>query len=110
MKLIFDQNLSRRLPAVLIDLYPESVHVRDVGLICAPDDEIWDYARTHGYTIATKDAGFVERAVLSGAPPKVIWMNTGNCPTRRVIELLRRNAIRLQEFIDDEDAAYINLR
>ncbi len=45
MKLLFDQNLSPRLPSLLADLYPESVHVRDVGLRKATDSDIWAYAK-----------------------------------------------------------------
>jgi predicted nuclease of predicted toxin-antitoxin system len=37
MKLLFDQNLSPRLPRLLDDIYPDSVHVRDVGLRDADD-------------------------------------------------------------------------
>jgi len=32
MKLLFDQNLSPRLPSLLADLYPDSAHVRDSGM------------------------------------------------------------------------------
>ena len=32
MKLLLDQNLSHRLVAALADVFPGSVHVRDVGL------------------------------------------------------------------------------
>jgi predicted nuclease of predicted toxin-antitoxin system len=45
MKLLFDQNLSPRLPYLLVDLYPDSVHVRTVGLTEADDAEVWEYAR-----------------------------------------------------------------
>jgi predicted nuclease of predicted toxin-antitoxin system len=31
MKLLFDQNLSPRLPRILIDVYPESIHVREIN-------------------------------------------------------------------------------
>jgi hypothetical protein len=31
MKLLFDQNLSPRLPRLLADIYGESIHVREVG-------------------------------------------------------------------------------
>ena len=37
MKLLFDQNLSYRLVAVLASEYPGSLHVRDVGLNAADD-------------------------------------------------------------------------
>ena len=32
MKLLFDENLSRRLVRLLVDLYPASAHVTSVGL------------------------------------------------------------------------------
>jgi predicted nuclease of predicted toxin-antitoxin system len=32
MKLLFDENLSPKLPNRLSDLFPESLHVQDVGM------------------------------------------------------------------------------
>ena len=32
MKFLYDQNLSYRLVADLQDLYPDSLHVRDIGM------------------------------------------------------------------------------
>ena len=32
MRLLFDSNLSHRLKEILGDVYPDSVHVREVGL------------------------------------------------------------------------------
>ena len=37
MKLLFDENISPRLVAGLSDVFPGSVHVRDVGLARATD-------------------------------------------------------------------------
>jgi predicted nuclease of predicted toxin-antitoxin system len=59
MKLLFDQNLSHRLVAALADVFPGSVHVRDVGLARAADDALWAQARDAGFTIASKDSDFV---------------------------------------------------
>ena len=72
MKLLFDQNLSHRLPQRLADLFPESAHVRLQGLDRASDEEIWEYAKVHGYDIVSQDADFMERSRLFGAPPKVV--------------------------------------
>ncbi len=55
MKLLFDQNLSPRLPHLLSDIYGGSVHVREVGLRDADDLMIWEYAKAQGYTIVSKD-------------------------------------------------------
>lgn len=81
MKLLFDQNLSPRLIPTLRHDYPDSRHVREVGLKDAPDAAVWQYAAQHDFTIVTKDADFHQRSFLFGHPPKVIWIRAGNCST-----------------------------
>ena len=90
MKLLFDQNLSPRLPRLLADIYAESVHVREVGLRDAGDFEIWQYAKANGYAIVSKDSDFQQRSLLQGAPPKFVWLRVGNCMVSRTEDLLRR--------------------
>ncbi len=51
MRLLFDQNLSFRLVHRLSDLYPGSIHVRDVGLEAADDETVWRYPAIGGLTI-----------------------------------------------------------
>jgi predicted nuclease of predicted toxin-antitoxin system len=46
MKLLFDENLSHKLTLLLEDLFPNSIHVRDVGLKSADDPLVWEYANT----------------------------------------------------------------
>jgi predicted nuclease of predicted toxin-antitoxin system len=72
MKLLFDQNLSPRLVRLLADIYPESIHVREVGLHDADDSAIWQYAKAHGHAIVSKDSDFQQRSLLHGSPPKFI--------------------------------------
>lgn len=38
MKLLFDQHLSHKLALVLNDLFPDSIHVRDVGHKSSDDE------------------------------------------------------------------------
>jgi predicted nuclease of predicted toxin-antitoxin system len=45
MKLLFDENPSPKLVALLYDLFPASVHVREVGLEAADDLTVWKYAQ-----------------------------------------------------------------
>ena len=70
MKLLFDQNLSPRLPVTLADIFPDSVHVREVDLRDADDSIIWEYAKQHEFAIVSKDADFQQRSLLYGSPPK----------------------------------------
>ena len=81
MKLLFDQNLSRKLPARLADLYPDSTQAIAVGLDRAPDNEIRAYAERHGFIIVTRDSDFAELDALYGAPPKTIRIARPNLST-----------------------------
>ena len=70
MKLLFDQNVSPWLCRALADLFPNSVHVREVGLREADDTILWEYASRNGFAITTKDADFRQRSVLEEHLPK----------------------------------------
>jgi predicted nuclease of predicted toxin-antitoxin system len=89
VKLLFDENLSHRLVEALRDLYPGSTHVRSVGLDKAADRTIWSYAVEHDYVIVTKDSDFPEQALIYDAPPKILWLQLGNCSTEQIEMLLR---------------------
>ena len=49
MKLLLDENLSRRLIPFLLQTYPGSSHVVLLGLQTAADADIWQCAKTHGF-------------------------------------------------------------
>lgn len=89
MKLLFDENLSPRLGERLIDVFPLSVHVHSVGLSGAHDRDVWEFAKTNDYLIVTKDSDFEELSLLSGFPPKVVWLRRGNCTTGQIEAILR---------------------
>lgn len=91
MKLLFDQNLSHKLPARLGDIYPGSVHVGLIGMDRATDEAIWQHAKDRGYAIVTQDADYAERSRLYGSPPKVVWLRCGNSTPQTIERLLRRN-------------------
>ena len=109
MKLLLDENLSRRLVTRLSDLFPSSEHVSALGLLNASDLRIWEYARTNDFTIVTADADFYELAITFGPPPKVIWLRRCDYPTRAAENLLRTNAIRVTEFLRDPDQGVLPL-
>ncbi|HEX5085273.1 MAG TPA: DUF5615 family PIN-like protein [Blastocatellia bacterium] len=77
MKLLFDQNLSSKLVKSLADLFPDSLHVKDLGMQQTDDRLIWERAKQDGLTIVSKDSDFYQKAVLFGHPPKVIWIKRG---------------------------------
>ena len=109
MRLLLDENLSPRLARALADLCPGSIHVRDVGLAAASDDEVWTYAAERGFTVVSKDAEFHQRSFLFGHPPKVVWIRRGNCSTRDIETLLRARRDELVAFEQDPEASFLAL-
>lgn len=73
------------------DIFPETTHVDRLGLAAAQDEEIWEYAGKHGFTIVTKDSDFHDKSLLKGSPPKVIWVRKGNCTVRQIEVILRNH-------------------
>jgi predicted nuclease of predicted toxin-antitoxin system len=109
VKLLFDENLSRRLVVRLADLFPGSSHAVLEGLQQNPDLSIWEYAKARGFTIVTADADFYELSTTFGAPPKVIWLRGCDYPTAVAERLIRGQAIRVKEFVDDPERAVLIL-
>ena len=99
MKLLLDENLSRRLLEAIHDLFPGSVHVTQIGLGRAtPDRKVWDYAVQNGFTILTADTDFITLTNTLGPPPKVILLEHCDYPTTFAAKIIRANATRIAEF------------
>ena len=107
MKLLFDENVSFKLAEKLADVYPESAHVRSAGLTGARDHEIWDFASAEGFTIVSKDDDFRQLSILRGAPPKVIWLQVGNCSTAEIEQVLRSRYPAIEAFDRHTEASFL---
>ena len=88
MKLLLDENLSRRLVPFLLETYPESSQVALLGMQQASDIEVWRYAGEHGHVLVTQDADFYELSLTRGAPPLVLWLRSGNADKSLILKLL----------------------
>jgi len=93
----------------LADLYPHSAHVVEFDLLSSPDREIWEFAKVNGYVIVSTDLDFYELATSTGPPPKVIWLRQWTHPTRDAERVLRREAIRIAEFVGDPELGVLVL-
>ena len=109
MKLLFDQNLSRKLAEQLKDIFPGSSHVQFHELEEQDDNAIWDFAKQHGYCIVTQDADFADKSRLYRSPPKVVWLRCGNAPTKTVETLLRSGLEAINELINNEQIHCLEL-
>ena len=109
MKLLLDQNLSRKLIKQIEDLFPESCHISSVLSETSEDREIWLYAKENGFTIVTKDDDFEQRSLLFAHPPKVIWIRLGNCRTGQIASLMRNSQKVILAFSEDEEKSILPL-
>ena len=75
----------------------------------ATDDEIWRYALDHGFAIVSKDEDFHHRALVSGPPPKVIWVRLGNCTTSDIEHAIQDGHNTIMAFLEDETASFLTL-
>ena len=109
MKLLFDENLSFKLCALLSDLFPDSSQVRLLGLDHADDRAVWQYAGDNGFTIVSLDSDFAEMAALYGPPPKVTWLRCGNQPTAVIEAVIRYHAAAIGQIAHDHTVACLEI-
>ena len=109
MKLLLDENLSRRIVPFLQNEFPGSSYVSLVSLERAPDKAIWDYAKSNGLTIVTSDADFEEMSLLYGAPPHVVRLVGGNSSRAAILRLLIDNADAIRQSVEIEGKACVDL-
>ena len=102
MKLLLDQNISRKLVKHIKDIFPGTNHVYLLGLQTATDEEVWEYARKNDFIIVTQDSDFNERSVLYGYPPEIIWLRTGNISTKHIKQLLIKHNHDILSFGKDK--------
>ena len=107
MKLLLDENLSRRLLEDIQDLFLGSLHVAQAGLGNAPDRHIWNYAGQNAFTILTADTDFLTFANTLGPPPKVILLENCDYPTIVAAQVIPGNSDRMLEFERSRDALLI---
>jgi len=103
MKLLLDENLSRRMINDLQSAYPDSSQVAQLGLSEANDREIWEYAKKEGFAIVTQDADFHERSLLMKEPPLIIWLRCGNQPRSIILKKLLDHQPQILEAALDEN-------
>jgi predicted nuclease of predicted toxin-antitoxin system len=110
MKLLLDENLSRRAVPFLQTDFPGTSQVALEGLEQADDAAIWEYAKANGFVIVSKDSDFQEMSLLWGAPPKVVWLRSGNTSKAGVISVLISSKDRILRALSDVATNCVELR
>lgn len=109
MKLLLDENLSRRLVPFLLHDYPDSSQVVLLGMESAKDKEVWHKTKEDGYVIVTRDADFQELSLVWGQPPKVIRLKTLNQSRAATLKVLLDNREVIIESLIDRDLASVEI-
>lgn len=78
--------------------------VRDLGLLAASDEEIFQAARLANATVVSKDSDFVRLVEKNGIPPQLLWItcgNTSNSSLRQIFSATLENALKLLQEGDE---------
>jgi predicted nuclease of predicted toxin-antitoxin system len=109
MKLLLDENLSRRLVPFLQHDYPGSNQIALLGMASASDKAVWQLAKDDGYVIVTRDADFQELSLVWGQPPKVIRLKTFNQSRAATLKVLLEGKEAIFEALITQELASVDI-
>lgn len=88
MKLLLDENLSRRLVPALQARFPGSSQVALLGLQSASDTLLCEFAAEHGYVLCSKDDDFHRLVAARGYRPRLVHVAVGNESNEHILGAL----------------------
>ncbi|HIO92759.1 MAG TPA: hypothetical protein EYG68_07940 [Leucothrix mucor] len=109
MKLLLDENLSRRILPLIEATYPNSTQVVYAGLESENDKALWEYARNNNFVVVTKDSDFHEMSIIYGHPPKIIWLKYGNQTKQYIANILIENMEEISNFNTDPELSCLEV-
>lgn len=109
MKLLLDENLSRRLVPFLQEVYPGTTQVALLGMEQADDAAIWAHAKAHDFVVVSQDADFHERSLVFGASPRLIWLRLNNPSKSQVLNALLLRRAEIEQSLLQDDKNYVEL-
>lgn len=102
MRLLLDANLSPRVADALRGKGFDAVHVVDLGIVAASDEEIFDRAVKDGLTVVTADSDFGMLLALRRAEsPSVVHLRrAAELPPEQHVALLAANLPQVEDDLD----------
>jgi predicted nuclease of predicted toxin-antitoxin system len=101
---LVDAQLPPLLAEALRQAGCEAVHVIDLGLQAATDEQIWDEAISRSAVLVTKDRDFALRRFATNDGPAILWVRVGNTSNRKLIELVLRALPAIITAIERDEA------
>ena len=109
MKLLLDENLSRRIVPFLQTAFPGSSQLALLNLEGANDSEIWQYAKINGFVIVSRDSDFQERSLIAGHPPQVVWLKIPNRSKTVVLNILIDHRKEIEHALTEKNLACVEI-
>jgi predicted nuclease of predicted toxin-antitoxin system len=110
LKLLLDENLSRRIVPFLQNDFPETTHVALVNLQAATDSDVWNFAKLNHFVIVTKDADFYELSLTNNDnAPKVIWLRILNTSKNEVLKLLLNHQFFIKQQLENKNKVCVEI-
>ena len=88
MKLLHDENLSRRIVPAVQARWPGTSQVALLGLERSTDVQLCAYAAQHGYVICSKDDDLHRLVAARGYRPKLVHVALGNATNGQILDAL----------------------
>ena len=104
MLFLIDAQLLPSLAEALRQAGCQAVHVIDLGLLAATDQQIWDEAISRSAVLVTKDRDFPIRRAASNDGPTILWVRVGNMSNRKLIELALQALPAIIDAIERDEA------
>lgn len=104
LNLLIDENL----PAGLAEALGEHGFAATELGEQPPDEALWQFARREGSIILTKDADFFDKLAMQGAPPKIVWVRTGNMRRVDLIAFLVQQWQRIRALLVQADMVVVH--
>ncbi|MFT4754736.1 MAG: putative nuclease of putative toxin-antitoxin system [Salibacteraceae bacterium] len=110
MKLLIDQNFSKKLIQSLTDIFPGSEHVSSLGLEEATDHDIWKFALEKDMVLISTDTGFFNYSILAEKAPKTIYISGDIITTNKLEWILRINHENINGFINEDPSVCLTIQ
>jgi predicted nuclease of predicted toxin-antitoxin system len=101
---LVDAQLPPSLAAALRQSGCQAIHLIDLGMLAATDQQVWDEAMSRSAVLVTKDRDFPLRKAASNDGPAILWVRVGNTSNRTLIELALRALPAIIEAIERDEA------
>jgi predicted nuclease of predicted toxin-antitoxin system len=100
-----DAQVSPALASWITENFGVEAHpLRDLGLLHARDQQIYQAAREAGAAVMTKDSDFLGLLDRLGSPPQVLWITCGNTSNTRLRQVLQSALPMALKLLDQGDS------